>query len=341
MDEKLIIKKKKLIDKYLKRKSYVILFDILMENIDESTTYIRLDYDKKSSTYRLSWFNISQMNTNKVESWINSTLMHPSKVDEFKAIIANNGISADYVDEDNINSLITINSYLTNYKYNKNAFQFKRYIPSCWKFLADAIYILFNYMPKYIYPLFQIMVQKIVEPRLSSLFAFDFVNDDYKKLFNEAIIEKGENYYKDKRVVFLENFGNSLYSVVRGESDYLVTIIHNDDINELQLSCTCPCNYFCKHMYAAIKAYKNNEIKKFYKIAYVNDDVLESIKNFNYFLCIGIYQDFFIVVQDDNYSLLPILNDNKLSMKIVEDDDKKSLEKELNKYLKSKHIEEK
>ena len=281
------------------------------------------------------------MNTNKVSTWINSALIHPSKVDEFKAIIANNGVSLDYIDNDNIDSLVTVTSYLTNYENNKKVFEFKRYIPSCWKFLADAIYILFNYMPKYMYPMFQILVQKIVEPRLSSLFAFDFEKDDYKKLFNDAVIEKGENYYKDKRVVYLENFNNALYSVVRGESDYLVSIIHNDDVNELQLSCTCPADHFCKHMYAAIKAYKNKEVKKFYKIAYVNEDVLESIKNFNYFLCIGIYQDFFIVIQDDNYSLLPILNDNKLNMKIIEDDDKKSLEKELNKYLKFKNIENK
>ena len=90
MDEKLIYKKKKLIKKYLKRKSYLPLFDILFEYVDNTSNYIRLDYVKKDGTYRVTWVNISLMNTNKVESWINSNLIHPSKVDEFKQIIASN-----------------------------------------------------------------------------------------------------------------------------------------------------------------------------------------------------------------------------------------------------------
>ena len=194
-------------------------------------------------------------------------------------------------------------------------------------------------MPKYMYPLFQILVQKIVEPKVESLFAFDFNNDDFNKLFTDQVIESGKKYYEGKRIVFLENFNNIAYGVVRGESDYLVTIIHNDDVNELQLTCSCASNHFCKHMYATLCALKKMEYKKFYKIAFVNENVLENIKNFNYFLCIGIYEDFFIVVQDNNYSLLPILNDNKLNLKIVEDDDKNSLEKELNNYLDSHNIE--
>ena len=73
-----IIRKKNLIDKYFKKKKYLCLFDILFSEKESASVYIRLDYDKKTSTYRVNFVNLTNMISNKVESWINTNLIYIS-----------------------------------------------------------------------------------------------------------------------------------------------------------------------------------------------------------------------------------------------------------------------
>ena len=61
----------------------------------------------------------------------------------------------------------------------------------------------------------------------------------------------------------------------------------------------------------------------------------EKFELFN--LCIGIFKDYFIVVNSNNYTLdlIPILDNNKLNFKIIEDDDNHNLEIDLERFLKN------
>ena len=69
--------------------------------------------------------------------------------------------------------------------------------------------------------------------------------------------------------------------------------------------------------------------------------MLDRIKNFNYLLCVDIVDDCFVIVEDFSYKFVNILDGKKLRFKIVEDDDNKTLEKKLKKYLKKMKIESK
>lgn len=334
--DKEILQRKELVDKYLNKKKYVCLIDAFFYNIDDVSLYLRLDYCNKTSTYRINWVNLNTLDDKKTDNWINSNLIYPSMVNKIKAIISSNGIVDDYKDSDNIDSKIIINSYLKDYEYNRNSFEFDRYIPKCWKFLADLLAIIFDGMPKYLYPLFQITIEKIIEPNVNSVFNFDLKKDKIDSLFSPEIIQRGKDYYKDGKILFLEKQNDFYYSVVNGNQKYLVSIVNKENTKEVQMSCTCPYDDFCKHIYATLLAIKNNKEKKFFKIAYIDDEknIIDNLKSFNYLLCAGIFEDYFVVEENFNFAFVPILKDNKLLYKIVEDDEKKTLEKQLNKYLK-------
>lgn len=341
MKEKEMLQKKELVDKYLKKKKYICLFDIYFYNIDEVSLYMRLDYDKNSNTYRINIVNLSSMENKKVESWLNSNLIYPSMVHEFKNIIANNGIVEDYIDNDNINSKVIINSYLTDYEYTKKSFTFKRYIPKCWQFLAEALYILFDAVPRYQYSLFQILLEGLIEPDTNCVFKFDLEKDNIDNLFNKKDIISGKEIFDNKKVRFLEKVNNTYYSVISGKQEHLVSIINNYNNKEVQMSCNCFNQGFCKHIYATLLAIKNKKEKKFFKIAKINNDknVIDNLKEFNYYLCADIVEDYFVVVNNLEYLLLPILDNKTLAYKIIEDDENKTLEKKLNSYLKKHKID--
>ena len=340
MNEKEILQRKDLVDKYLNKKKYLCLMDTLFYNVDDISIYIRLDYTKKNATYRINWVNLTTMEDKKVEYWLNTSLIYPSMVDKIKKLIADNGMVEDYIDKDKIDSKIIINSYLTDYKYNKKTFEFKRYIPKCWQFLADILLVLFEAMPRYIYPLFQITTEKLISPATNCVFNFDLKKDSIDTLFNEEIIQRGIKYYAEKRVLFLEKSDIFYNSVVSGSKNYLVSIINNEKTKEVQMTCNCPYDGFCKHIYATLLAIKNKEEHRFYKIARIDEskNIVDNLKIFNYLLCVGIVDDYFVVVQNFDFVFVPILENNKLNFKIVEDDDKKTLEKQLNKYLKKQKV---
>ena len=335
MNEKELLQKKKLVDKFLKKKKYLCLLDALFYNVDGVSVYIRLDYNPKNSTYKIDWINLSSMEDKRVEHWINSNLIYPSMVDKIKGIIASNGITKDYNDNDKIDSKVIINSYLKDYECNRKTFEFHRYIPKCWKFLADLLLVIFDGMPKYLFPLFQITVEKIIIPDTNCVFNFDLKKDDIDKLFNYEIIQRGKKYYDDKKILFLEKTNDCYNSIVEGSQKYLVSIINKDKTKEIQMTCNCPCDGFCKHIYATLLAIKNKEEHRFYKIAnYDDSNIMDTVKNFNYLLCVDIVDDCFIVVDNFTLAAIPILKDNKLTFKVLEDDEKKTLEKKLNKCLK-------
>ena len=330
-----IIKNKKLIDKYLKKEKHICVFDILINDVNNLSFYIRLDYSKKNSLYKVIWVNLTQMSTNKASEWINSSLIYPTQVEKFKEIIATHGITQDYIDEDDIECNVIMNSYITNYVNNKKTFEFKRYIPLCWSFLADAIYIIFDALPRFMFLEFQVLTQKLVNPKINTIFVFDLEKDNIDDLFEDKIIEMGKEYYKNNRVTYIEHLKDTTYAIVCGTQNYLTVVHYSKSTKEMQMSCTCDCNHFCKHMYATLLAMKDKLEYKFFKISYIDNSksLLDNISNFSFFLCAGIYKDSFVIINNDNFEFIPILNDNMLNFKIVEDDKNHTLEKELKEYL--------
>ena len=336
-----IEEKKTLVTKYLKRNKMKPIFDIYLENIDKISMYIVLSYQLKDKTYRVSWIDLTAMENKHVEYWLNSNLIFPENAEKFKTIIASNEKCQEYVDEDEIDSKVVMNSYITHYEPDLRTFEFKRYIPPCWSFLSNAIFILFDNMPRFCFSFYQIMLEKLIKPEVNYIFNYDKKKDDIKSLFSLDAKKIGSKIYNNGFVTNLEKSNNTYYGIVKDDKEYLTEIVYNDDVKEMQMLCTCGCKTFCKHLYATTLALNDKKELRYYKIAYKdeNKSILDRIRNFEYFLCLGISDKYFIVIQQNSLVALPILDkEYKLNWQIIEDDDSKTLEKKLKQYLKENEV---
>ena len=91
---------------------------------------------------------------------------------------------------------------------------------------------------------------------------------DYEGIYDKKIIERGKDYYKNNLVKFCVKFENKLYGKVSG-GDLYNTVV---DLNDYTGICSCPYKYNCKHVYALIEAYKNNNFID-------GDELFNNLKN--------------------------------------------------------------
>lgn len=81
----------------------------------------------------------------------------------------------------------------------------------------------------------------------------------YNNLFNETIKKRGLDYYKENKVIYCQKIHNKYIAKVYGSYDNNYKVIIEFVGNTLNLSCTCPCEFNCKHEYATLLAVKNHE----------------------------------------------------------------------------------
>ena len=74
-------------------------------------------------------------------------------------------------------------------------------------------------------------------------------------------------------------------------------------------NCSCPCEFYCKHIYSVLLSIRNKEEKRFYKIMYKNPDksLLERVMEFDYFLCLGVVEQNLEII--NNYCIYDISYD--------------------------------
>lgn len=79
----------------------------------------------------------------------------------------------------------------------------------------------------------------------------------YGKYFSDIIKDRGLDYYKNNKVVICQKINNKYIAKVTGSNYnyHKVTIEFID--GDINMSCTCPCNFNCKHEYATLITIKN------------------------------------------------------------------------------------
>lgn len=312
-----------------------LLFDLYLENYHTFNIYIRLDYYKKLKCYRLSWIDLAHLGKNNIDSVISHEYLPLKTFEQFKNIIKNIHINKhDEVNsEDNI---VTVNNYIDD---NKFSLHFNRYIPKEISRLFNALIVLFDNLPIKLNGFLQEMAAEIngnknrYEYRES--FNFDLFNDDLEHVFEYEIIERGEKYFEENRVFFLEKIKDEYYAVVGGQELYVITIAY-DAINKMIKSyCSCPCEFLCKHLVAVILAIRNNHFRNFYKLTH-KGTMLDKVMNFSFVLSIGIDDQGvnYLIIEDGQIKLLSIKNKDGLSeWEILEDDDKNTITNRLKEIL--------
>ena len=136
------------------------------------------------------------------------------------------------------------------------------------------------------------------------------------------------------KVKFLEKVEDNYYlSIVEDDGIDYLTVIRLVDEKYVHMWCNCKCDYYCKHLYATIKAIREKKYINFYKVKYTGNEesLLEKVTISNYYLCFGIKNDKILLINDDG-TIFPcdIVQKGKVAFEVLEDDDECSLSKQIN-----------
>ena len=323
-------KKVEFIRKYYKKSQLILELQLILYNT--YNIYIRLDYFKKLKAYRLSWFDLDDLDINSIEKNISFENISPETVDAiFKILDRRNTDQEEFYDEELSDGKVI----LTLFNYGKvYTYKFFKYIPKKVAFLSDIFIIIFNNLPRklqnFLFELHAELENDVTRYEYKKEFSFDLFNDDINKIFAFQIIDRGKKYYEENKVKFLEKIDDDRYfAVVEGTEKYLIVIKYDEANKKMQVYCSCPCEFYCKHIYAVILAIRNNNFNRFYKINYRNPNlsIMERVLSFDYQLCLGIVEkNFEIINNDGDIELIPIFDSNgKCNWQVLEDDEDMTL----------------
>lgn len=334
-------KKIKMINNY--NKKYPAILTMKLLNYEGNNFYISINYVKRIDAYRLSWFNLAD-NDSKYYMDTISFVHIPKKVinlirEDYSKIDIDLNYHEEYSEQDD--DIIVLNADIKTLKSEKIDMCFKRYLPLEYDCLLNLIGFLFANMPRlyeYFYnEIIAILSGDTEKYEYKKSITFDLFNGDLNDIFDETIINRATDYYNKSKVSFLEKIENGYIALVNGTNKYIVIIEYYEENKTIKFHCTCPCEFFCKHMCAVVLAIRNKRYKPFYKVSSKNkdDDLLYKILKFNYYFCIGIKDDCLEIINSSGeIEMVDIIDDkNYCKWQIIEDDDNNSLTKKMNKYI--------
>ena len=328
------MKKRTIVDtisKYLTKQNHQNVVTILFDGYNGNDILVRFDFVKSMSAFKIVWIDLNYIDRKRFEQYINMQIVTKFLSTRLVEIVDNIHEPSGEIYNDNIlgdRVNIFINSKNGMFNYN-----FDRFLPSEWQFLADLLVIIFSYLPRNMDCFLNEMFGKLdgLEESFNAKKPVKINIKDkesIKKYFKPVIINRGKKYFEEGKVLFLDKIGNRYIGLVEGTRPYAVIV---DMINDeyVLLWCNCEYNGFCKHTYALIEAINHGFIRKFYKVKRVNEkSILENITNVSYDLSIGVNGKNIILITNEGELIAePIKANGKFRFEIIEDDDDLSLSK--------------
>lgn len=328
------------IEKYYKDDT--LFFAAYLNNYNNFHIYIRIDYIDKLKCYKLRWFDLDFVKDSKIVKYESSEMVEEDVIDTIEKLctVLNVDQKKNYWGKEN-NVGIYIDAKCKNSDEVK--IKFYKYIPEHCEALYQIMSIIFEIVPRKLYPFFEeigyIFNGGADTFEYEKRFRFDLFKGDLDKVFNIPTCVRGTRYYDERRVLFLEKVDDRYFAVVNGNELYLVIIKYDEVSKDMQVYCSCPCDVFCKHIYAVIMAIREKDFKPFYKVMPKREytDMFDKLMNINYTFSIGMVEDVIGIIGEDGYiEWLDILDEDKKSKWIiVEDDDKQRFTKAMTKFLDS------
>lgn len=327
------------INEYLMKRGHELVMSIYLNNYNGNNIYIRLDFIKRLSVYKIVWVDLNFFNEKKIEDYINMQMLTKFlslKIVERMMSIEHKG---GFVDNDKIiGDRVEILTYFTN---NQKEFVFDRFLPVEWEFLIDPLALIFSYLPRSMEVFLNEMFGKFdgTEEKYNYLkpIKFNLFDDDLNSIFKKHVITRGEKYFEEGKVKFLEKVEDKRYlAIVENEEDipYLVVLNQVSDEHVL-MWCNCKCDFYCKHIYAVLKALRADKFNNFYKVKYIGreETLLEKVTTSNFQLCFGIEEDKLLLISSDG-SIYPadIVQKGRVVFEVIEDDDECSLSNKIAEY---------
>jgi len=328
------MKKKSVLDKiinYLNKQTHENVVSLYLNGYNGNNILVRFDYVKSMSAFKIVWIDLNYVDVKKFEQYINMQIVTKYLATKLTNIVDSmKAEQLDCFDEDIWGDRVELYINSRNGMINYN---FDRFLPKEWNFLADILVIIFSYLPRNMEVFLNEMFGKLdnLEEAYNSKkpVRIDMFDDEsVSKYFKPIIINRGKKYYEQDRVLFLDKIDKKYVALVEGTKPHVVLIEEiNDDFTVM--ICNCEYNGFCKHTYAVIEAIRNNDIKKFYKVKRNNNkSLLENITNIDYELSVGVADgDILLITNDGQILREPILDKGKSKFKVIEDDDNLSLSK--------------
>lgn len=329
-----------LIKKYYKRDK--MFFELSMINYEKNNFYIVMNYLKKLDSYRLSWFDLETIEDRNIEKYISCMYIGSEVIESIKNDFSKFDINTNYCEKNlKEEDKVVFKANIATKNNNSIDISFNNYLPISLSPLIPLFAFIFHSMPKMYEPLFHELLANFSNStekyEYKKEFEFDLFEGDIDKLFKHQIVERGKRYYEENKIKFLEKIEDRYFAVVEGNEKYLTIIKYIEEKKIMQVFCTCPCEFYCKHMYAVILAIRNHEFKRFYKIIYrnPNKDLLQRVMELDYSLCLGIVEQNFEIINDYGvFELVPILDKNdRYNWEVLEDSEDETLTNEINYFL--------
>lgn len=320
-------KKIDLIRKYFRKDK--MFLELILFNYSGYYIYVRIDYLKKTKSYKLSWFDLDKVLDNNIDKYSSFEYMEDNIINDISFIF--NNYDCDLEEKRSLNDevLVTLKANIKT-KVNKMIdVEFNRYLPRDLRVLDSLFIIIFRYLPK--------RLDSFLEEIFASIYNnstydyrreidLDLFNDDIDDIFSYNITKRGLDYYENDKVLYLEKVDDRYFGVVEGSKKYVVVIKYNEEKKKMSVYCSCPCDFYCKHIYAVILSIRNNELKRFCKVMFKDKskNLLERMLDYDYFLCLDVVDDKYLEIINNkgDIELVPIFDSEGMEQfDILEDTD--------------------
>lgn len=319
-------KKIDLIRKYFRKDK--MFLELILFNYSGYYIYVRIDYLKKTKSYKLSWFDLDKVLDNNIDKYSSFEYMEDNIINDISFIFNNYDCDLEEKRSLNDEDLVTLKANIKT-KVNKMIdVEFNRYLPRDLRVLDSLFIIIFRYLPK--------RLDSFLEEIFASIYNnstydyrreidLDLFNDDIDDIFSYNITKRGLDYYENDKVLYLEKVDDRYFGVVLGNEKYVTVIRYNKEKKKLSVYCSCPCDFYCKHIYAVILSIRNNELKRFCKVMFrdKNKNILESMLDYDYFLCLDVIDEYLEIINNKgDIELVPIFDSEGFEQfDILEDTD--------------------
>lgn len=305
----------KKINSYLsKEKHFNSFLSIRLFNKSPYNFYITCGTNKKNDLLKLYWIDLDAYNTCGIDC-LNEETLFGEFYSKLELFILNAKIDSFEEYEKLYPDYTCMDIKVNNKDYS---FKFSRYIPKSKRVIVDIFAYVFDFLPMIIQKFLEEMIEDLAGVRRDYLrcYNFDLMKDDLSMIFNDKIIERGIFYYKNNYVKFLEKIGDLYYAVVTGDKDYLIVLGTNQDKTVLSFTCSCPCEFACKHVVSVILAIRENKYNPFYKLTYNNDkrSLLNRILNKNFILCLDVVDDNYVIVDESTRTITTLPTSTNVSI---------------------------
>ena len=338
------INKKEMYSEKLKQiqrrfKKEEVIYDAIFANFHNLSIYVGLYYMKKLKCYKLYWFDLDDYDNRYYNRYVNEVHVSNYYVNLLMSFLNN---------YDGITEISTVKSeenFFMFYCYkktgdNKNInISVNRFLPREAIKLCDLILSMGEYLPHKFNSLFDELLARINDKVNNCDYLEDYEIDilkcDLDEVYGSKISKDGKNFYSKDLIKYVEKIGDEYYAYIEEDGERLSVIISPDSkTGTTQIYCSCPGEYLCKHSNAVIRAIRDKKWNKFAKIVYMNPNLhaIERIEDFDYFLCVDVVDDKFIVINHEgNIEEVEIYDPGRVcNWKILADTKDKMLKNKLN-----------